>query len=156
MTASERFERYVEKGYRFVYPLPNSCWIWKGGRDKNGYGLFQVESRRTVRAHRHSYEQATGDLLGKRLALHECDTPACVNPSHIRAGTASENDGDKVKRGRDAYRKGSRHYGAKLTEEQVTEIRSLATTGRTYQSLADQFSVSKSHIGNLVTRKRFR
>lgn len=33
-------------------------------------------------------------------ALHSCDNPLCVNPNHIRWGTAKENAGDMYERGR--------------------------------------------------------
>lgn len=45
--------------------------------------------------------------------------------------------------------KGERHYKAKLTEEDVREIR--RRSGESYVSLAAEFGVSSSHISHIVS-----
>jgi hypothetical protein len=77
------------------------CWLWQSTIDKRGYGAFQIRSGKNVRAHRFAFEIATmAPIPEGMLALHSCDTPACVNPSHLRAGTQSENLRDCIARGR--------------------------------------------------------
>jgi hypothetical protein len=89
--ASERFWEKVQKG--------DGCWVWMGALIK-GYGAFQQETTRTVRAHRFSYEEANGPIPSGLQICHSCDNPRCVRPDHMRVGTALDNSRDKWSRGR--------------------------------------------------------
>lgn len=55
------------------------------------------------------------------VVMHKCDNPSCVNPQHLGVGTSKENTRDAVRKGRMSH--GEEHYSAKLTEEQVRQIR---------------------------------
>jgi hypothetical protein len=52
---------------------------------------------------------------------------------------------------RPTTRKGERHPNAKLTEQDVLEIRQLSAEGVSRKSLQERFGVSKSAIGNIMT-----
>lgn len=80
------------------------CWLW--GRKRNGYGygvLTGIPERQIGenRAHRAAWslwnEEPIPDGL---IVLHSCDTPACVNPTHLRVGTKMENSQEMIQRGR--------------------------------------------------------
>lgn len=68
----------------------DSCWIWKGSINQNGYGRFGHGYKRTL-AHRFSWALA-GNKLEKGMVLdHLCRNPACVNPAHLQQVTQKEN-----------------------------------------------------------------
>lgn len=82
--------------------IPESgCWIWKLGLDQKGYGIVNIPGqRKTVRAHRASYREFKGNIVGGLHVLHNCDVPCCCNPAHLRLGTNLENMQDKCSKGR--------------------------------------------------------
>lgn len=66
----------------------DTCWLWTGGRMRNGYGYpFMVSSKRGVRTlpHRYSYELANGPVPPGLDIDHMCHVPLCVNPAHLQA-----------------------------------------------------------------------
>lgn len=80
-------------------PDPNSgCWLWTSGWDKAGYG----QASDNVRAHRLAWQMYFGEIPDGLLVCHSCDTPCCVNPSHLFLGTPHDNMRDKVSKGRQA------------------------------------------------------
>lgn len=77
----------------------DGCWIWTGAHNESDYGLFNGPWLKEL-AHRLSYEMDVG-LLGKDgIACHRCDTPPCVNPSHLFRGSRALNTFDKHAKGR--------------------------------------------------------
>ena len=98
-----------------------------------------------------------GDLPpDKPFVLHHCDIPACVNPRHLYAGTQQDNVNDMVRRKRQAPAELTRHLGeehgrAKLTDDDVREIRALYATGNYSQPiLGKRYGVVHSTIGRIV------
>lgn len=77
----------------------SDCWEWRGSLFPNGYGIFYVNDK-SVRAHRYSYELHKGTIPKGKMILHSCDNRKCVNPDHLRAGTARDNIMDALERGR--------------------------------------------------------
>ena len=69
-----------------------------------GYGRVTIGDNRRVLAHRYSWAYAHGveidDIPEGFFVLHSCDNPPCVNPNHLRIGTAKENNEDMMSRGR--------------------------------------------------------
>jgi hypothetical protein len=124
----------------YSMPEPNSgCLLWLGPIDSKGYGRLKGEP-----AHRLSLETATGKRVprGRGLhTLHSCDLPCCVNDAHLSTGTMADNIRDAAKKGRLA--RGEKHYSAKLTTEQVHEIR---TNGMGRNEAARHFGVSDRMI----------
>ncbi len=131
------------------------CWIWTAHRSPLGYGRLAVRGGKYAFAHRAAFVLVTGEPLDSSEVLrHTCDTPSCVNPSHLKKGTQQENMTDMVARARQA--RGSKHGVSKLVEDQVREIRRLYGTGRySQQALADLFDCSRSNIGLILQRLRW-
>lgn len=85
--------------FRMLHTSPGTgaCWQWVGICSTGAYGRFRLGSGVSVSAHRFALAVATGgDLPGP--VLHSCDNPQCVNPGHLRVGTARDNATDHVQR----------------------------------------------------------
>jgi len=128
-----------------------ACLLWAGSCDPEGYGRFYY-SGSTKRAHRVAFYWATGRWVP--LVRHTCDTPHCVEPSHLLAGTQADNLSDAYARGRKDDR-GSANGFSKLTEAQVLEIRSRHAAGETQRALAKHFGLNANHVWDIVHRRRW-
>jgi hypothetical protein len=131
------------------------CWEWQGSK-KRGYGHTIIGSRtdgtrKTVAAHRLSYETFVGPIPDGMEVCHKCDNPCCVNPEHLFVGTRQDNIDDREAKGRNNPPQGSRHSKAKLTETDVLSARFERFHKNTsYQKLADKYGVSKKTIQNAI------
>ena len=121
------------------------CWIWMGpvwAKNQNFcYGRVNTDGK-AITAHRAAYELFVGPIPKGMFVCHRCDTPLCVNPTHLFLGTHEDNMRDMVAKKRSLY--GSKHHGAKLTEEQVEWA--LSVKDMTYKKIADVLNVSESLI----------
>jgi hypothetical protein len=130
-------------------PDENGCHLWTARTDRGGYGQFWCAVR-YVRAHR--YAAGMVDWPPEIQTRHLCNVPACVNPEHLTFGSHADNMRDMVEADRQA--KGTDNGSAKLTEEQVLDIRRrYAEGGVTQRSLAAEYGVARSLICNIVRRK---
>lgn len=152
-TPAERIERLSE------IDSQTGCWNWTG-TTRNGYGKLMVgsrsdNSRRSVSAHRFSFECFHGDIPDGLEVCHKCDNPRCVNPAHLFSGTRQENVDDRVNKGRCNHAKGELNWNAKLTSTDVISARRLRSSGSTYQSIAERFSVDKTTIIHAINGKNW-
>lgn len=140
---------------RFWFKVDRSgaCWQWRGSvtgrcsRVHRGYGQFTVGSRH-VYAHRVAWEMTHGPIPAGLCVLHECDTPTCVNPAHLRLGTHRDNMRDAQERSRLHVNRPNKQQ---VSPADVARIIALRRTGAKLHVIADQFGVSKSFV-SLVAR----
>ena len=135
-------------------PDENGCHLWTAYVNRNGYGQFGYFGR-NVKAHR--YAAGMVDLPPEIQTRHICPgepNRLCVNPAHLTFGSHADNMRDRNEAGRQARQKGVDHGGAKLTEEQVLEIRRrYAAGGVSQQALGDEFGVAQHTISDIVRRR---
>lgn len=132
-------------------PEPNSgCWLWEGALNSHGYGSVRVGSK-IKHTHRISYEIYKGEIPQGLFVLHSCDICCCINPSHLRLGTSSDNAKDRESRGRGVDNRGSNSKRAILDEEKVKEIKSkYKPYVYTKPELANEYGVSLSLICKIL------
>lgn len=69
------------------------CWEWRG-LISEGRPRHELRGHRVL-AHRAAYLLAYGVDPGALIVLHSCDNELCVNPRHLRLGTAEDNGRDR-------------------------------------------------------------
>jgi hypothetical protein len=104
-----RFQKKIE------LDILTGCWLWKGGTNHGGYGLFYTNKMRPV--HRVSYEHWNGPIPKDLQIDHLCRNPSCVNPAHLEAVTQKVN----IRRGRE-YTKQFCKNGHPRTPENMYEM----------------------------------
>lgn len=143
-THEERFWSKVDKRG------DDECWEWLGPPNSCGRGTFRFKGR-NMNASRAVMVLAGIDMEG-RYACHHCDNANCVNPKHLYAGTPLSNMRDRRVRGRGNG--GERNHQAKLTWEQVRDIRARYTGVMGQQvRMAEEYGVQPNTI-NAILRGR--
>lgn len=135
------------------------CWEWQGSK-RRGYGRMIVGSRtdgtrKSMSAHRVSYELENGKIPDGMDVCHKCDNPCCVNPAHLFIGTRQDNIDDRERKGRNNPPKGESNPKAKLTGAMVAEIREKRLHGFSFGKLAKEYGVCKKTIQCAVSGKNW-
>lgn len=142
-TPLQRFMRHVQK--------TDSCWLWTGAINRNGYGSFWLNGR-VETASRAAYQLLVGEISHGLFVLHRCDNPKCVRPDHLFLGDHATNMRDRNTKGR-AYRGiGEGNPRARLTATDAVAIRSSRAASRT---LAGMFGVSMSTVQRIRSGKQW-
>lgn len=162
-------EKYVTRFWSKVDKRgPDECWPWMAGCDRKGYGNFSINME-TFQSHRVAMFLYSGKDPYPFHVCHTCDNPPCCNGAHYFTGNVQTNTADRHAKKRDAagdrngarlhpekwWQRGELHKrpGAKITDEQVMAIRELRKQGALMKSIAAQFSLSRSNISMIVSRK---
>lgn len=112
----------LERIQKFEQVTETGCWIWTGKLHKEGYGVVCDESNKPMLAHRASWMLFRSDIPDGMIVCHKCDTPSCINPSHLFLGTDADNNKDMMSKKRNAQPKGSRTANSKINESIAIEI----------------------------------
>lgn len=133
------------------------CWIWISRASSRGYGVAKFNGRR-VSAHRLSYQAFSGAPIPEgNVVMHRCDTPLCVNPSHLRIGTIADNVADRFSKGRlrvgtwtytriRVNRTGRRYH--QITSEIIDQV--LSHRGRPQAEIARIVGISNGSVNNIL------
>lgn len=161
-----RLDGYVERSLRPRFSKgytisPSGCWDWIGAKRGKGRSRGYLYDRRVgghAVATRISWELRYGvPVPGDLLVCHHCDNPGCVNPEHLFIGTAFDNMRDAYDKGRllmpDQY--GEKNSHAKLTAQEVHDIRRMASDGYKNAELRRIFGLSKSAMGHVIAGRRW-
>lgn len=136
----------------------DSCWLWKGSLDRDGYGATKIADVR-LKAHLAAYFLFVGDFEDGKFVCHKCDNPTCVNPSHLFLGTHQDNERDKDLKGRRPVTHS--HMTTDLTNEDVLAIRKQfneisGTALQRYLQISEQFECSARIVERIIKRQSFK
>lgn len=176
LTAADetRFWAKVNKDGPTQPHMESPCWIWMAYKNNYGYGQFGVGDK-ILSAHRIVWTLAHCPIPNDNnshgiCVLHRCDVTSCVNPDHLFLGTQIDNIRDRDSKGRGNHTRGEKHHmrihpekargeangRAKLTIEQIIDIRTIyAAGGTTQRHLATQFDISEPTINQIIRRKKW-
>ena len=149
---AEKFEAGIDRGGP-IHPLHGQCWVWRGKTMNTGYG-FVIHRGASHLTHRVSllYFGKVNVFGSRDCALHRCDNRLCINPDHLFVGTRQDNNEDKRLKGRHSF--GEKNGRAKLTTEDVQQVRRLFARGLCSKSeLSRMFGVCHSVIRKIISRK---
>lgn len=124
------------------------CWIYTGSKTMR-YGHVRV-GKKSLSAHRISYELFRGPVPDGLHVCHKCDQTKCINPSHLFVGTIKDNAEDRQRKGRG---------WKKVSEEQKAEIVPLRKCGLTFDKIGKRFGLSVATVVkhyNLQTAGKWR
>jgi hypothetical protein len=129
----------------------DECWTWQGALAGSGYGSFYVPELGgvSVSSHRIAYGLVKDRWPGPdELVRHKCDNPKCVNPHHLELGDHIDNARDMMERGRLVLHNqaGENNGGARLTAQNVSEIRVMFEAGMTNIAIAARFGVHHATV----------
>lgn len=132
-------------------------WLYTGATDGVGYGQFWLNAAQE-KAHRVAWEIMFGKIPDGMWVLHKppCVTRTCV--LHLYLGDIWDNDRDCKESGRirNFHVLGETNPRAILNDDLVRKIRIRhSETGWGAIRLAKEFPVSKSAIGDVLSRKRW-
>lgn len=130
------------------------CLEWTGYVFPNRYGQFLLRGVR-MPAHRAAWILAHGPVADGLCVCHRCDNRKCVNVEHLFLGTYQDNADDMVAKGRWTPRipnRGVKVNTAKLTEDDVREMRRLCGLGWSYKDLAAKFGVGHTSVRKTCIR----
>ncbi len=153
---SDRLWERVNKNGPVIRPELGACWVWTGRGRPRGYGRLQGSDGRVITAHRASWAIANGPIPAGMFVCHHCDNPPCVNPGHLFVGTSADNMRDMASKGRSSCHVGERNPKAKLTADDVIDIRRRSNDGETHVSIAKLFGISDAQVCTIVKRKAWR
>jgi hypothetical protein len=160
----------AERLWRRVKVTDTGCWEYQGYILKDGYPSFNLDGK-TRHAHRVAWIVTHGPISSPNLVVcHKCDNKLCVNPDHLFLSSQAGNMADKVSKGRqnkgdnhpsrlhpEARPRGEAVTTAKLTEQQVRDIRERYASGGINQyQLADEYGVTQVLISRIIRRKVWR
>lgn len=150
-----RFWAKVDKNGPLMEGMSTNCWIWTASKNPQGYGYFGVGGSKVRASHRVRWIMRHGKIPDGMLVCHECDNPNCVRLSHLFLGTNKDNSDDKIRKGRDSHLRGEGHRQAKLTDDQVAEMRQKYESGEFSQTaLAKSYGITQNHASNIIHYRR--
>lgn len=127
----------------------DECLIWPFRRNNMGYGQLKRDRKSQLVSRLVCVETHGLPPSIQHHAAHVCGNGhlGCVNPRHLIWKSPAENQADKIIHG--TSNRGNKHWAAKLSEDDVRNVRQLVMT-HSQAYVADMFSVSRPTINAIL------
>lgn len=147
------------------HPTRPDVWVTPDGRvfqelhvtrDGAGYRMVSLAGRSGGKIRRHVLvcETYHGTRPHGQVVRHKNGIPGDDREENLEWGTQSQNLQDAVRHG--TTTKGSKNRHAKLTDEQVSEIKRRLDTGEKQKDIAEWFGVSQPTISEIKSGKAWK
>lgn len=136
--------------HRKYTKVSSGCWEWSARISPFGYGQFSTSDGDSWQAHRFSYTLHKGKIPKGLCVCHTCDNRKCVNPTHLWVGTRNDNIQDMHRKGRARKATSEKNDGAKISWQEVREIRKLYPLMKSHRKLAVKFNISRRQISRIT------
>jgi hypothetical protein len=136
--------------------MPTECTSWPYGGDLDGYGRVRVDGKK-VAVHVLVCTWYHGPRPAGMVASHSCGHGhlGCFTPIHLLWQTPEQDNRDRIRHG--TMPLGVRNGRARLTEEQVRDIRArYAAGGVSERQLAVEFEVGRYTIRAILRRETWK
>jgi hypothetical protein len=125
----------------------------------NGHGYLIVHfHNKYIKKHRTVHSLVAEAFIGERpdglMIRHIDDNPKNNHYSNLCYGTALDNMKDRIRNS--GTFGGEKNWYAKLTNEQVKEIRSKALNGVSHVEIAREYGVNPSNVSHITRYKTFK
>lgn len=145
----ERFLRDVVLAYD-----GKECLIWPFARANGEYASIHLDGRRQV-VSRVVCQEVNGEQpTPDHEAAHSCGNGilGCVAQNHLSWKTPVENQFDRL--GHGTHNRGERSGQAKITRDDVKNIRSLEGK-MSHRLIASKFGISTGYVSHILTRRNW-
>jgi hypothetical protein len=154
MTTIQISDKTLESHFRRTRESETSdyCIEWTGGKiEKGGYGMSWFRGH-NILAHRMAWMIHHGRSIPDGMVImHTCDNPSCVNPEHLLCASQQTNVMDMYIKGRAPNKAGEHNPRARLTQDDVDNIRSMVDLGlATRRQMAEFYGVGYSTIVHIL------
>jgi HNH endonuclease len=122
--------------------------------DKDGYPRVKHQAK-LWRLNRLIFTYVNGKIPEGNVIGHKCNNKGCINPLHLYLTTAAENSTQAKLDG--LYKSGIESGKAKLSEEEVKELRRLYYEEAVSQDkLAAKYKLSQSTVSAIVRNETYK
>lgn len=127
------------------------CRLWSKGKTVRGYGKVKTDGKDWL-VHRLLFTLVYGPIPDGMLVCHSCDTPSCVELTHLFLGSPKDNTRDMLTKDRGARLFGESNGRCKLTEDQVV---SILNDHRSQTAIAEEYKVHLTTVNKIKTGNRW-
>jgi hypothetical protein len=140
---------------RHVTHTGSDCLKWPYATAR-GYGIVSIDGVQRVASNLMCELVHGPSPSAAHETAHSCGNGhlGCVNPTHLRWATRIENRHDMIEHGSRSV--GEKNGSAKLSEDDVRQVRALKRQGVHIDQIASRFHISRAQAYLIVNRSRWK